>query len=545
MRPAPEIHSWRELLRLLGLVQISLLAGCTSHRSVVLSEPLIAQPVSNRQSPTPLPVAAIPLTAVSPTPVPTQLAPFCTEFKNLEYFGFYNYYWANADTATHAFDEYSGFSNLAFIHHQADTIDAAKKVVSTHPIASVLSRLDEARALKLKVILDGTHSVFFSGTYPPKLLPDYKDRWNEFKKAYAGYIDDHSLVLGFYFEEPYWDSTYLAADAADVRRRLVEMNGWLSLAASLIKADYPDSKIILADIPYAGAAFSDLKGNEATAIPTQCPECAGAISIPSQIDWIGLEGLYPTQLTGHQEFPACSWDYCFGHSMPEHVEVLKKLLTSAGQRLFLVPPAYLSASAINSTSATLRNDVNQAFVALAEKEPSIVALLPYHWQNAPVEGSWPDVGISTNASKPNSYSSLLIKPFTAVSSCVKYGIQFDGPPNIRTSDGSIYHLTSKGKACAYTSLTSYVLAGGLSDLSRVPLFQPFPSNIQIEGPCSMTIGYFRTSKGTFYYFNGAGHSCSFANQEQMIHAGGPADLTRLPIFDLFPADVKNDGACGG
>ena len=284
-----------------------------------------------------------------------------------------------------------------------------------------MDRLNEAQSNGLKVLL-GMEAVFFDGHDGSgsmwTLRSDYQARWNQYLNQYKTLGLDlkgkNSPLLGFYFEEAFWQQT-LAKSEKEIKTNWALMSHNLEVIAKTIKLDFPKAIVALSDLSYGGLVQSDLKGGATTNF---CPQCASSIVIPKEIDWIGLEGLYAEKMISTASVNDCpAWNSCYSKSIPQHFNDLKTKLRFPNQKTFLVPPTNLYSSILNNHDpqqvSTISNDrgaIVKAYTQLAAQDLSVVAVIGYHWQNSVITGrTWNEIGVSTNP-LVNPPSAKLIAP---------------------------------------------------------------------------------------------------------------------------------------
>ena len=114
---------------------------------------------------------------------------------------------------------------------------------------------------------------------------------------------------------------------------------------------------------------------------------------------------------------------------------------------------------------------------------------------------------------------------------IDYGMQDDGVCAAPIQAGffkigtAVYNSNGQGHYCAFVDPQSFLDAGGTSDESSAQtLTMITPGNVN-DGTCVVPVpaGMFRLG-GTVYNSNGAGHICWFANPQDYLAAGGPADI---------------------
>ena len=280
---------------------------------------------------------------------------------HLKYFGYYNYYkWFPDDGMGRPplnLTPLVGQTNFTFVYDR-DT--------------QITSRLQDIKnaGMKAVVVVQNIFFSYFNNPWNTKNDPDYegqirseaKNEWAKFKQTIAPYAD---TIAAFYIEEPYWSTLHSTSGNTYEVQAFHNVNQSLNtIATSYLKADFPSIPFAIAD---TGIVFT-----------AQCPSCIAAIQIPSSVDWVGLEGEYPTVVSSTSS-STCSFDNCGGTTIPMYIKAVKAKM-SPGQKLILSPPVALPTGDTDYYDAI---DVFDAFQRVAYNDPQVVAIFPFYWNCYP------------------------------------------------------------------------------------------------------------------------------------------------------------------
>lgn len=467
----------------------------------------------------------------------------------------------------------------------------------------VLTRIAEASAANVQVIIDISKTFYATATSPfptadggfyyyldkTTLAADAEGQWTQLATDLQPY---RSNVAAFYDEEAYWTASYQLPPAGQnetgIKAAIEKVNRNLEITTAMTHGSFPEIPYALVDegLAFAGKAF--IGGTL-----QDCAGCRSAIVVPATVDWVGFEGEYPRN---HAEFEA--WE---GLSMRDYLAYTKDKAT-AGQRIVMAPPAYVSTSRRPEEYSTMAQ-VADEFYNLTLSEPRLVAVFPYFW-SAPA-----DTRVGLLAQTENS---TLRDKFRVYGRCVLNGFSGDEcrPRSIpaglfRQPPSSIYLSDGANGYCGYVTEPHFLSYFPSTNASSLPAYPVIPVGMSYQGACprrscsfaggtlgntcvydgayaehgqtamavslaggtgsltalcsdgtwvdvqpscapaapSILPGAFR-SDPDLYYSNGAYHYCRYDSVQQYLNQGGNPNLNTLQNFVPIPPEMISDGPCG-
>lgn len=241
---------------------------------------------------------------------------------HLKYFGYYAS-GANSEVASH--------SNVYWI------LDG--QGANTEAILAQLKKSKED-GLKAIVSLSG---YFFQPDFNLKDPAEYNQNWNTLAAQISTYVTDGTILAFYPLDEPY-------NKLEKNKKTKKQMRQMLETIGSTIKTTFPGSLV---------AVIFGVDGNGFSG------------QVPRNYDWIGFD-VYDC------------WDNCVGKSIPQIYEELKSNLTSAEQKIFLVPDAWKWSLGQPSKSEVKKMiTLFNKYVAFAKKKARIIGMFNFIYQDLP------------------------------------------------------------------------------------------------------------------------------------------------------------------
>ncbi|MEY4615598.1 MAG: hypothetical protein RJB66_558 [Pseudomonadota bacterium] len=262
--------------------------------------------------------------AMEPTEIAsyTELEDLNTMPSHLKYFGYYAS-GANPEVASH--------SNVYWI------LDG--QGANTEAILAQLQKSKED-GLKAIVSLSG---YFFQADFNLKDPAEYNQNWNTLAAQISPYVADGTILAFYPLDEPY-------NKLEKNRKTKKQMRQMLETIGSTIKTTFPGS-LVAVIFGVDGKGFSG--------------------QVPRNYDWIGFD-VYDC------------WDNCVGKSIPQIYEELKSNLTSADQKIFLVPDTWKWSLGLPSNNEIKKMiTLFNKYVAFAKKKVRIIGMFNFIYQDLP------------------------------------------------------------------------------------------------------------------------------------------------------------------
>ena len=116
-----------------------------------------------------------------------------------------------------------------------------------------------------------------------------------------------------------------------------------------------------------------------------------------------------------------------------------------------------------------------------------------------------------------------------------------------TADGKNFYANGLGHACSLTSGSAWPAVGGPVDAGlptypALPKTLAYDGACATPAPAQLA-GYFYTKAGKKYYGTGQGQACEFPSEIEYLAAGGSPNLSALPVFSSFPSNLIYAGFC--
>ena len=277
--------------------------------------------------------------------VSRQLAPPPT---GARYFGYFGSHWISGPVPDCTDPAFSDHTNVWWIY-------------ANSPAGVNLAQIQTGAACGHRSILAGLQQMFFTDGFT--LKPDPEGT----AAALRARLDPQlsNIVALFTFDEPFIQVA--PSDKARLKADIERMH-------AALKRQFPGVPLAL-----NFSAPELVPGH-----PAQMP------GIPADTDWVGFDCY----------LDAGSYGSCASRSIPEHLAALKARM-SPGQRLFLVPPAFVTRQ---DPAATAQGDCGShrlaseqvgaleafvdAYTQLALSEPLVIGVFPYVWASYCDGGRW-------------------------------------------------------------------------------------------------------------------------------------------------------------